>query len=263
VTALGGDVHEVVRVRRRVAAAAQVLWDAVATPAGLAAWQADEVSGEVAVGRTLQLRYRALGAVIELDVVAVAPPSYLVLARAGSRLEITVRDGQVDLIHHGLTAGDEAEGTRSSWVIALATLAEAIERHRGERRHVHAVYAAVPAPAEVCHVFFSNASALRQWLLAAGEPGHDGVGAPVEFAWGASGTARWIASTEGRDVAFAWDEAAAVVALRTLPSPRSADERVLLFTTSSWGAPASSALIEGLTTAHRRLVGLLAARGVA
>jgi len=256
-------VQDVIRLSQRVAAPAPALWQAVATPGGLSTWQADEVTGEVRAGRTLTLRYPGLGARLVLEVAAVEPGRRLVLTRGPSRLELRVGDGAVELEHFGVSAGDEAEGTRSSWRIALATLAEAVERYRGQPRTVHAVTGPTRAPAELCHVFFTDAAALRRWLLRDGALDPAGVAAAVRFAWGAAATVRIIANSAGRDVALGWDDGAAVIALRTLPSPRAADERILLITCSRWGGALDGAAAAGLRESHRRLRRVLESAGAA
>ncbi len=256
-------MEAVIRLSQRVAAPVPVLWRAVATPAGLAAWQADEVTGEVRAGAALTLRYPGLGATVTLDVTVVEPGRRLVLTTGTSRLELRVRDGAVDLEHHGLLPGDEAEGTRSSWGVALATLAEAVERHWGRTRFVHAVIGPTRASAELCHVFFTDSAALRSWLLCDGALDPAGEPTAVRFAWGAAATLRIIARSPGRDVALGWDDGAAVIALRTLPSPRAADERILLVTCSRWGAPLGATDVASLHDSHRRLLRALGSAGAA
>ncbi len=256
-------MEEVIRLSQRVAAPATALWRAVATPAGLSTWQADEVTGEVRAGRTLTMRYRGLGVSVVLDVAAVEEGRRVVLTAGASRLELRVRDAAVDLEHHGLAPGDEAEGTRSSWRVALATLTEALERHRDQPRRVHVVSGPTLAPAELCHVFFTEPAALRRWLLCDGALDPAGEPARVRFAWGPLATTRIVARTPGRDVALAWDDGASVIALRTLPSPRAPAERLRLLSCSRWGAPLPPADAAGLEDSHRRLLRALIAAGAA
>jgi len=256
-------VEEVIRLSQRVAAPKRALWRAIATPAGLSNWQADEVMGEVRAGRTLTMRYRGLGVSVVLDVAAVEEERRVVLTAGASRLELRVRDGVIDLEHHGLAAGDEAEGTRSAWRVALAILAEALERHRDQPRHVHVLSGPTPAPAELCHVFFTDPGALRRWLLRDGALDPEGAPSRVRFAWGPLASTRIIAHTPGRDLALAWDDRAAVIALRTLPSRRDPAERLLLLSCSRWGAPLPPADAAGLEGSHRRLLRALVAAGAA
>ncbi|MBN2191800.1 MAG: SRPBCC domain-containing protein [Polyangiaceae bacterium] len=250
-----------VRVTRRMVASRAALWRALSTPQGLATWQADEVDGEFVPGRTLTLRYRVLGASISLEVVAVEDGRRVVLAAGPAQLEMRVGEGEVTIEHSGLTPGDEADGTRSSWRVSLATLAESVERYPGRPRFVAASAAFVRAPPEVCYVYFADPTALGRWLFHGAVFGPPGVSVPVKFAWGSAATIRIIASTPGRDVALAWDEGAAVIALRTLPSPRDSDERIALVSASCWGHPLSVEAASGLRAALGRLERLLANPG--
>lgn len=254
---------EVVRLSRRVQATADVLWQAVATPRGLEAWQAEAVSGEVEPGQTLVLHYRSLGVSLDLLVETVEPGRRLVLVSGGTRLELSVRDGSVELLHCGLGAGDEAEGTRSSWQIALATLAEAVERYPGRRRFPQGVAMPVQASAELCHLYFAHPAALARWLLVADTMGDIGDRVSGHLFWGPALTGRLLACCPGRDVAFSWEEVAAVLALRTLPSPRRDDERLLYVSASAWGAPLAAETMHGLRASLARLVHQVASPGVA
>ena len=74
-----------------------------------------------------------------------------------------------------------------------------------------------------------------------------------------------LAHTEGRDLALRWDEANySVVSFRTLPSPTSPDERLLVVSWSRWSDLDNAERIAGeLDGALARLVQLLNQAGAA
>ena len=93
------------------------------------------MAGAVAPGALLELGWPALGVGIELRVELVEPGRRLVFQSDDSRLELELSPGRVQLSHEAaFDDEDEREGTRSSWKMALATLAHFVEEHAGHTR---------------------------------------------------------------------------------------------------------------------------------
>jgi uncharacterized protein YndB with AHSA1/START domain len=251
-----GTVSETVLLSQLVRASPERIWDACAQPKGMRNWQADEVEGRVAPGQRLALRWPALGASIELTVAELDMGRRLVLQAGRCRVTVTVQPGSVK---------DETEGVASSWRVALALLAHHLEQHPLRGRHVSWFLQSVRTSAAAAHVFFTEPSALRTWLAPDAEPLVPAGPVRMRLAWGERLTGRVLAHTAGRDVALSWEEQEqSVLVLRTLPSPRYADERLVAAVWSYWGEqqPPPQAR-KGLAMAVRRLAGALASRGTA
>lgn len=248
-----------IQLQQRVRAPADALWCALAQPRGLEGWQADRACGQIVPGGQVTLAYPALGAEIELDVVAVEPEHRLLFARGAMRVEFLVKGDTVVLRHEGLEPGDELEGSASAWRVSLAILAHYLESHLGKPRQTHWTIVRARTTASAAHVFFTEAAALGSWL---GEG--SGVGEPsdpvqLRLSWGETLTGRVLAKTDERDLAISWSEKAdSVLVLRTLPVPHAPQERMLIGLWSHWGdGPFSEPTRSGLDGAFQRLAAVL------
>ena len=252
-------MQQSIQLTQAVDAPPERAWHACSEPAGLAAWQADEVKGRVVPGGRLLLSWPALGASIELTVEELQAGRRLVLQGAVSRLALVVEPGRVILTQDGLSAGDEAEGTASSWRLSLAVLAHYLTHHDGATRQVSWFVRPVRTNTEAAHALFTREATLRTWLTRGGEIAEPGSRVRLRLAWGDSLTGTVLAHTPGRDVAVSWTEQAeSVLALRTLPSPRTPGERLVAMVWSHWGdIPSLGHTEEQLARAVERLAGVL------
>jgi uncharacterized protein YndB with AHSA1/START domain len=255
-----------IRLQVSLAASAERLWSACSEPQGLSQWQADEVSGRAVVGQTLELRWPQLGATVNLDVVEARPPSRLVLASGAARLELDIRDGELELCHHGSHAGDEAEGTASAWRVSLALLAHYLAHHADRTRRVYWISRRARASVNAAHAFFTDATALRAWLTSSGDA-ISRTGDPYRWtlAWNEPMSGRVLSHTPGRDIALSWREQdESVLVLRTLPAPLSDSERLLAIGLSHWSpTPLHERTLAGLGAALDHLARLLSQAGSA
>ncbi|HEY4158692.1 MAG TPA: SRPBCC domain-containing protein [Polyangiaceae bacterium] len=226
-----------VTVEQAVRAPRERLWQACASAEGLRAWQADEVSGEVAPGQNLLLGWPTLDVAIELEVHVVEHGRRLVFQREDAELELELADGGIRLHHSGAFDDDELEGTLSSWRISLATLAHYLEWHDGQARQVHWAVRPARTSLERAHAFFTLAEAQRSWLARESSGvGSAGEAISLELAWGGALHGRVLSHTPSRDVLLSWQETnQSLLALRTLPAPGQTDERLLVVSWSSWG----------------------------
>jgi uncharacterized protein YndB with AHSA1/START domain len=243
------------------------IWQACASTAGLKSWQADEIEGEVAQGGELVLGWPALGVAVQLDVERVEEQRRIVLAAEDSRLELFIDEGRIQLTHSADFDDDEQAGTQSSWRLSLATLAHYLEHHDGEERSVHWAVSRAKASFEDAHAFFTLSAAQSAWLTR-GNSGRDidAVGSEIalDLAWGNPMTGRVLAHTPPRDVLLSWRETNhSLLALRTLPSPTTAHERLLIATWSSWGLAQTNPIAQNLSAVLTRLAGLLENRATA
>lgn len=228
-----------IRVEQRVCGPLEALWQACSEPETLACWQADTVHGAVVPGGRLRMSWPALGVRIALEVTEVVKERRIVLKSGPSRVELDFEEGAIRLTHMGLRAGDESEGTESSWRLALAQLAHYLEHHRGRRRHVHWVVRSLRVQPEAAHVFFTEQAALASWLTrpgtsraAIGEPGSH---FSLVLASGKPISGRVLTNTSGRDVALSWHEDEnSVLSFRTLPEPGSDGRRLVMLMWSRW-----------------------------
>ena len=174
------------------------------------------------------------------------------------RVSFEVEGSTVALSHSGLAPGDEADGTRASWKVALGLLDHYLAHHQGrDRRTAWAVQRAVTT-AGAAHVYFSNEAALGTWLTRSGEVGADGSAVALELAWGEELSGVVLASEPGRDVAISWHERQeSALVLRTLPAPFSGSERLLVATWSCWGREPDREIADRLERALERLARVL------
>jgi uncharacterized protein YndB with AHSA1/START domain len=236
-------------VEQAIAAPVERIWRACTEPQGLRAWQADKVVGSVTTRGKLELGWPELGVSIALQVERVEPERTIILRSDDSRLEFHISPGKVTVEHSADFDDDTREGTRSSWQLSLATLAHYLKYHDGRPRHVHWALQRGTASLEDAHAFFTLAEAHNAWLTRRSTGiGAAGSDARLQLSWDAPLTGRVLAHTPPRDVLLSWRETnQSLLALRTLPSPESATERLLAVTWSTWGNAATAP-----TTAHFR-----------
>lgn len=233
--------NDAVHLRQPVRASVENTWRAWVDPAHLRAWQADEAIGEVRAGGRLLLGWPSLGVSLALEVLEVVEPERIVLAGGPWRLEIGITPGEVSLTHAGLSAGDEADGARSSWRLSLALLAHYLENHFGRPRRVTWMVERARTTHEAAHVFFTDAAALSTWLGASiAGIGETGSAYALELVWGDRMSGTVLANTAGRDVLVQWDEdGGSTLAMRTLPASPGGSERVLALAWSRWSRDVS------------------------
>jgi uncharacterized protein YndB with AHSA1/START domain len=255
-----------VLIEQAIRAPVERIWQAIASASGLRNWQADEIEGDVTPGAELVLGWPALSVAIQLHVECLEHERRVVLAAEDSRLELMIAPGRVQLSHHADFDDDEYAGTHSSWQLSLATLAHYLEHHDGEPRHVHSAIAQAKASIEDAHAFFTLAGAQSAWLTRTGTGTGTGTGigavgteVALDLAWGSSLTGRVLSHTPPRDVLVSWRETNdSLLALRTLPSPDTAHERLLVASWSTWNptqptAPIAQNLSHALTRLSRVL----------
>jgi uncharacterized protein YndB with AHSA1/START domain len=255
-----------IRISQKVSASAQALWQACATPSGIAGWQADKVTGAVETGQTLGLGWPDLGVSIRLDVLERLEERLVVFGHGESRVRFEVRDGEVELSHSAPFDDDEELGTASSWRLALGTLALYLDRHEGLDRETVWLVKPAKTTAEAAHVFFTLPDALGMWLGKATAPiGNVGSRYRIELSGGGSMSGSVLAHTEGRDLALRWDEANhSVITFRTLPSPTGEAERLLVISWSRWTPLQNAERLAGeLDGALARLAQVLGGAGAA
>lgn len=223
------------RLEQPVDASVDVVWQACASARGLARWQADAVTGDVAREGRLELAWPALGTSLLIRVTELVERERIVLDSGGSRVRLFLSPGRVVLEHEGLDPDDDVEGVASSWRLSLALLAHSVEKRPGlDRRAVWMLDKARTTP-EAAHAFFSDSAALGTWLASGSGIGRTGSAVALQCTWGEPISGRVLANTPGRDIAISWTEDdESVLCLRTLPSPRTLDERLILFYWSRW-----------------------------
>jgi len=252
-------------VEQAIAAPVSRIWRACAQVEGLRAWQADEVSGTVRVGEQLVFGWPSLGVSVELDVEIIEGERRIAFRSDEARLEISITPGQVTLTHTADFDEDECEGTRSSWRLALATLAHYLEHHDGRPRTVHWAVQRSATTIDDAHAFFTLPEAQRGWLTRAGTGvGEEGSEIALDLAWGRPLTGRVLSHTPPRDVLLSWRETNhSLLALRTLPSPDTDGERLLVATWSNWGTIPNADTAAQLDGAMNRLSRVLQKRATA
>jgi uncharacterized protein YndB with AHSA1/START domain len=256
-------VGKQVEVSQSVSAPPGLVWQACATPDGIQNWQADEVEGTIAPGARIRLRWPALRASMELEVLELEAGRRLVLRAGVSRVSVVLEPDRVRLTQDGLSGADECEGAASSWKAALALLAHHLEFHPHGRRRVEWYVQSAATSATAAHVFFTEPAALQTWLAQQATAIVPTATVHLQLAWGEQLTGRVLAHTPGRDVALSWPEQHdSALVLRTLPSPFDARQRLVAVVWSRWGNhPAPTATREGLAAAVRRLARALAQGG--
>ncbi|MEB2310757.1 MAG: SRPBCC domain-containing protein [Sorangiineae bacterium] len=248
-----------IRLEQRVTATAGEVWEACATPEGLARWQADEVKGSVTPGGTLELAWPGLGAALTLEIAELDRHRRITFEGGGARVTLALAPGKLLLEHTEPDSEEERAGVTSSWRVSLALLAHALERHPGRERRV--TWFAQPArvSSETLHVYFTAASALGGWLARRGSVGSEGSRYQLELAGGAPMSGRVLANVPGRDVALEWEEdGGSTLVLRSLPSPLVPRERLIVLGWSRFAVePAEPALAREVASALARLARLV------
>ena len=258
-------VTRCITVRRSVSASRDQLWQECATARGLTRWQADAVVGDATRGSVLTLSWPAMGLSVRMHVAQLIPAKCVVYEVGSSRLTIEVDDGEVTLTHEGLRSEDEEDGMVSAWRTALGVLDHGISCHPDRQRHVRWFLQPVNTTPEFAHVFFTDAAALAQWLTHSGGVPEEGSTCKLTFAWGESLTGRVLANTPERDIALTWyEQSDSCLVLRTFPSPRSPEERLLAMSWSRYGSPEfSEPSAQGLQASLERLTRVLSRTGSA
>ncbi|MEP7050154.1 MAG: SRPBCC domain-containing protein [Pseudomonadota bacterium] len=243
------------------------IWRACTEAHGLAAWQADEITGVVSPGSQLRLRWPSLGVAIELKVEQLEPMRRIVFQSEDSQLELKIAANRVSVEHRADFDDDESEGTLSSWRLSLATLAHYLEHHDGRTRAVHWAVQRAAASLEDAHAFFTLAGAQSGWLTrsaAANNVGAVGSEIALELAWGPSLNGQVLSHSPPRDVLLSWKETNhSLLALRTLPCPQARNERLLAATWSTWDVPDTAPTLAQLQAALSRLSRILDNRATA
>jgi hypothetical protein len=231
----------------------------------MATWQADEVSGDAANSQRITFSWPALNLKLELEVQEVVPEERLVLGVGQSRLVLEIEEGAVCLSHTGLRSEDEAEGMRSAWQASLGLMAHGLALHPGRKRRVHWITQHTRTSAALAHTYFTDRQALSQWLTRSGSIGAPQSSLELQLLTGEPVTGSVYANTIDRDVAFSWSEQQnSFLVLRTFPSPRNVDERLLAISWSRWHEePFPEPLTRLLAAAIGRLAQLLQRRGLA
>jgi uncharacterized protein YndB with AHSA1/START domain len=254
-------------VEQTVHAPLERLWRACTEVQGLAAWQADEVTGIVEPGSQLRLRWPSLGVAIDLKVGLIDPMRRIVLQSEDSELELKIAANQVSIEHRADFDDDESEGTASSWRLSLATLAHYLEHHDGRARAVHWAVQPAATSLEDAHAFFTLSGAQRGWLTRSAAATNVGtVGSPIalDLAWGQSLTGQVLSHSPPRDLLLSWQETnLSLLALRTLPSPGAPNERLLAATWSTWDVPETAPTMVQMQAALSRLARILENRATA
>lgn len=259
---MAGEVNLVCSLR----ASREELWDACSTRAGLEGWYADRVTGTVTTGANVRLEWPELGAAVELRVEELRHNQRVVLVNGKSRVMLAIGDGTIELTHTGLEDEDDVDGFRSSWRVALAILRQALEEHPGAPRRVRWAARPVQTSAELAHLCFTAPQALDRWLGHGAVMGGEGETYRLTLASGELMSGTVLCRAPGRDVALSWSEQNdSVLVLRTLPSPRTAHERVIAVCWSKWGAMEAGehAIESELRRSVERLGTLLAMTGSA
>ncbi|MCA9647845.1 MAG: hypothetical protein KC492_44445, partial [Myxococcales bacterium] len=221
-----------IEIERRIVAPSLEVWRAISTAKGLALWQADEVKGDVTEGSVIELGWPALGVSMELDVAEVEQGRRVVLQDMDTKLVIEVIAGGLRLTHESVHA-DDLEGMSSSWRLALSQLGHSLERHPGLERKSHWAAQPLHASAETVYAFGTEPALASRWLWS-GTVGQEGERAELRIAQRPL-SGRVLCHVPGRDLSIVWEEeAASTLSLRTLPSPFSADERIVALVWSVW-----------------------------
>jgi uncharacterized protein YndB with AHSA1/START domain len=259
-------VNDEIEVRQRITAPLELIWRACSSGRGIATWQADEAEGEAKLGGKLTLRWLAFGARMDLSVIELVPYERMVLRHGDSEVEFKFDDNLVTLTHRGLGVGDDPEGLESSWRIALAQLAHSVERHPGRARRVSWLVRPARTTPESAYLGFTDPHLLTQWFLSSGSVPDEGEPFKMWLKSGQFFSGTVLSHVPGRDVVLRCENAnESVLALRTLPSPTSAKDRLVALVWSEWGAPRSetSRWLKDLDRAAERLRLLLSSGGSA
>lgn len=214
-----------------------LLWKYVSSAGGLAAWQADAVTGDLE-SRNFSLKWPELGARLDLSVAEVEMGERIVLRSGATALELKVSDGQVELTHRGLDPDDDLEGFESSWKTALALLRLATTKHPGQTRTVRWLFEKVETPAELLHHYLTAAPALGTWLGKSDGPLVTAEHYEIQLFGG--GTMSGDVLHAERDVCLhvgEWNNGA--LSMRSLPGPDNARIAALGISTFKGEAPSN------------------------
>jgi uncharacterized protein YndB with AHSA1/START domain len=255
-----------VRLVQSIRAPRADLWSACSTVSGLEGWYADRVTGNLARGGSVRLAWPDLSAAVDLDIVDWVVNERLVFANGQSKVTLEIREGSVGLCHEGLADDDDIEGFHSSWRVALAVLAHALESHGGSPRRTRWAVRPARTSATLAHACFTEPAALSAWFGPGAVVGAEGELCALALGAKEHLTGRVLVRSGARDVAYSWKEQNdSVLILRTLPSSTSDDERILAACWSKWGptSPGERAVENELKRALERLAALLAKSGSA
>lgn len=191
-------------------------WEAWADPQGIAGWFVDRAVGRVEAGARVVWAWERFGLEVEHEVVHAERPTRMVLRAAapdaaGSVLEVTFReaggDTVVRIVQSGF-GGEDAEGTRSGWALALGVLRHHLEAGYGGRRRTEIIaLEEVPLPCASARPYLRTAEGLARWLTTgppALPPGSAGE-APWTLRGGFARTGPLIADA-GLESLHAWNE---------------------------------------------------------
>lgn len=256
----------------RTHATPEALWNALVTPEGIARWFVDRAEG--AADRTgnlvkwffdrfrYELNYRVLSAVPGAELVLDGGPD----GPVPFVLEITLRkeSGQttVTLVNSGFLDApewdDQFDGIVSGWRLALATLAEHVERHDGRNRTQF--FAMRPSVFEYGDLapFYRDEARLAQWLTQSGGIGEACEPCRLVLRSGDPLTGEVLARTS-REVLLRWEEIGGVLALKAFSM--GPGRRALCVHGSSWRMDAErmAAIEAAMQDALERLARALAA----
>lgn len=261
---------EAVRETLAIARPVDEVWRAWTDPAWLAGWHAERVEGAIAAGRAIRLHWDSLGISIELEVVAVDPPSRLVLRGAPPgrppqtlTVELAPAAHGTDLaIDHagflpGAAGAEERAGTAAGWRTGARVLAHYLARHAGRPRRSAAALAPVAASLDDLAPLLARPA----WL--AGEIALGAEGSPLAFRLdgGRALAGTVLASALPRQIALALDDTAGVLVLRAIQL----DPRAALVGALAWSwqpeRAAHADLVAALEPAVERLAAALGGPG--
>ena len=255
------------RVEVSIDAPPDRIWWACSTIDGLSAWQADEVSGSVVRGGMLEFRWPGLGLSADVEVTTLQPMRSIALSTPSWRLNLELHGSVLALTLEGPRSTEELAGAMSGWKLSLAMLRHQLIHHWGGSRVSDWIVRPVQASAAQLHVFFSDPVGLHTWLgdtkTSLGEEG-----TPVQLAlrWGEALAGEMLAHTPERDLALSWQQHGnSLLSMRSLPSPRSEHERLVLLQWSRWHAASAetNATLEHLDASLSRLAQLFVVSGSA
>lgn len=248
-------------LERRLGATPKRVWPYLATSAGLACWQADEVTGSIESGG-FSFRWTTLGVRLDLSVRELVRGERLVLAAGKNQVTTCIepldnRGSVVRLIQEGVDEED-VDGLACSWALALACLEVALEND-AKQRQVSWHFESLDLTPELAHHYMTDSAALTGWLGVTELPLVQGE----RFALSIDDhlhRGRVLVAMPGRDVALAVDTPErALLVFRTLPGPDRA--RVLCVCVSSFDCPPPARLTGAFDRALARLSRSISSRG--
>ena len=245
-----------------IRASRDLLWRSIATPEGLARWQADEVLGAVSPGQILNFAWPGLGVAIQVEVLELIDREKISFRFGVDTLTLSLTRGGLELQYESDGERDWP-GLKASWGLALAQLKHSAERHPSRQRQVFWAEVNVQIEPEAFHFYFTEALGLQKWFCEAAHFSLVSRTLKLEQSNLPPLHARVIFDDGNRDVLLAFEEAGeATLALRTIPLHDGS--RKLACSLSSWGGPQK--LIEelraNLSPALTRLKYQLAQRSI-